>query len=98
MGWFRAAYGNCSLMLQFSTKTSGILFLTLSKKVEKCLCIRFICLSVHALVLIIYFDCLELIYVIQVHYRMFRIGNGVSMTNSSCTERHKIIPLHNSQS
>ena len=76
-----------------------ISFLTLSNKVEKCLCIRFVCLSVCPSV------CprshryspnvLKLIYVIFIWHCMNRIENGMHTTNGLSTETHKSIPIHN---
>ena len=68
-------------------------FLTLSNKVEKCLCIQFVCLA-HFNSRTYSPNIFKLVYVICICYSMDRIKNGIYMTNGSSTEAHKMFPLH----
>ena len=79
--------------------------LTLSDKVEKCLCIRFVSLSVCSSVSQSVcrlsnshkysWNVLELIYVIHIWYSMNRIENGMDTTDRLSTETHISFPIHN---
>ena len=82
-------------LLHFQNKS----FLTLSNKVEKCLWIRFVCLSVrpsvHALTLAnflqMFFKFIDAIYT---WYRMGRIENVISAVTGSSTGAHNNFPMH----
>ena len=72
------------------------LFLTLYNIIEKCLCIRFVCLSVYLRTNSRKYssNVLEFMYVILIWYSMDRIKNGVHRTNSWSTETDKSFPIY----
>ena len=75
-------------------------FLTLSNKVEKCLGIWLVCLSVCLSVCTRSNFCkyssniLKFIYVIQIWHSMSHIKNGIHTTNGLSTKTHKCFPIH----
>ena len=89
-------------MLQNSWKCIFICILwvlILFNKIEKCLCIRFACLSVrlsvYSLTPVIYsLNVLKFIYAIYIRYRMERIENVMYGAKGSSTEANKSFPIH----
>ena len=74
-------------------------FLTLSNKFEKCLCIRFVCLSVrlsvHALTVVnILSNVFKFMYVIHIRNSMDYIKNDMHKAKGSFTETHKSFPIY----
>ena len=83
----------CYVHVEIAKKLSGVSaeILTLSNKVEKYVCIRFVCLSVCARSNSRKYssNVLKLMYVIQVYCRMFCIKNGEHRSNGSRIDTHK---------
>ena len=81
---------------KFWARSENFLFLTLSTKVKKCLCIRFVCLSVCTRSNSRKYssNVLKLIYVIYVWHSKNRTENGIYTANGLSTETHKSFPIH----
>ena len=95
MGYFKYVCPSLNAIL-----TSFHSFLTLSNKVEKCLCIRFVCLSVclRSNSRKYSSNVLKLIYVIYIWLCMNHTENGTDSTNGLSTETYKSFLKHYGQS
>ena len=88
----------CYVHVEIAKKLSGVSaeILTLSNKVEKYVCIRFVCLSVCARSNSRKYssNVLKLMHIFQVYYKIFRTEKGVYMIYGLCTETHKRISIN----
>ena len=87
--------------LLFHTKTSFkvkkkviFLLLTLSSKVEKCLCIRFVCLSFHALTLVNILQTSWNLNMLFISDKAWTVLKMVYIRQMVCLQRHTSLPIH----